>query len=107
MPNPFLPDEDDDRGAVVAALPAEFLLVGGAREHTQMVCLSPTAEIDPLRDALVLDAVLSSALPEETMINLVVHLVHRWGDRTKDYYGSRRKAEDKPAQPRRKRAEPE
>ena len=65
-------------GASSFLLSQEILLVGSVRNSIQMICCSPTSEVDPVRDALILEAVLSTTLGEKTCMELALRFYTRW-----------------------------
>lgn len=64
MSNPFF-DHDEDE--LKPQLPPETIVINGARKSSQYVVISPSAEREPVRDALMLEVFLSTSIPPKTL----------------------------------------
>lgn len=56
---------------------ADTVLVFGNRSRKLSLTVSREADCDPVRDAIVLDALLSTSLPLDTVKGLAMHLFYR------------------------------
>ena len=68
MSHPFFPDEREEMGRVSPSNSNyELLIIRSNRPSNQIVYVSSTAPMDDMRDALVLETMLTTTLPASTL----------------------------------------